>query len=163
MSVQVALATEFGGNDFRVTRWTERKWSDSDLDGHRAVLAARTPEPLRALRGMGAGRRQIVLTALWPISLGRLLLYFFYRWETCVREATVLGMLGVAVGIPVGWWAAARNVEVVSATLTNVYLLNEIESLQLPWPLLLVAAVIGIGGALLGALWPALDINRRDT
>ena len=25
----------------------------------------------------------------------RFLLYFFYRWETCVREATVLGMLGV--------------------------------------------------------------------
>ena len=23
------------------------------------------------------------------------LLYFFYRWETCLREATVLGMLGI--------------------------------------------------------------------
>ena len=30
-----------------------------------------------------------------PSALNRFLLYFFYRWETCVREATVLGMLGI--------------------------------------------------------------------
>jgi phosphonate transport system permease protein len=30
----------------------------------------------------------------------RFLLYFFYRWETCVREATVLGILGLA---SLGW------------------------------------------------------------
>jgi phosphonate transport system permease protein len=49
-----------------------------------------------ALRGLGAGRRQIALAGLLPLALGRWLLYFFYRWETCVREATVLGMLGMA-------------------------------------------------------------------
>ncbi len=27
--------------------------------------------------------------------LGRFLVFFFYRWETCVREATVLGFVGV--------------------------------------------------------------------
>ena len=48
-----------------------------------------------ALRGLGAGRRQIALAGLLPLALGRWLLYFFYRWETCVREATVLGMLGI--------------------------------------------------------------------
>jgi phosphonate transport system permease protein len=48
-----------------------------------------------ALRGIGAGRLQIVGFALLPALLPRLLLYFFYRWETCVREATVLGMLGI--------------------------------------------------------------------
>ncbi len=31
-----------------------------------------------------------------PESFTRLLLYFLYRFETCVREATVLGMLGIA-------------------------------------------------------------------
>lgn len=49
-----------------------------------------------ALRGLGAGRGQIAAFALLPENSSRLLLYFFYRWETCVREATVLGMLGIA-------------------------------------------------------------------
>ena len=49
-----------------------------------------------ALRAAGAGRFQMVWAAIFPLSLPRFLLYFFYRWETCVREATVLGMLGMA-------------------------------------------------------------------
>jgi len=53
----------------------------------------RAPE---ALHTAGVGRATIALTALVPLSLPRFLLYFFYRWETCVRESTVLGMLGVA-------------------------------------------------------------------
>ena len=51
--------------------------------------------PLRSLRMLGASRRQLGAVALLPLALPRLLLYFFYRFETCVREATVLGMLGV--------------------------------------------------------------------
>jgi len=31
-------------------------------------------------------------TEATEVSHPRLLLFFFYRWETCVREATVLGM-----------------------------------------------------------------------
>jgi len=49
-----------------------------------------------ALRALGAGRLQIVVGGLFPLTLPRFLLYFFYRWETCVREATVLGMLGIS-------------------------------------------------------------------
>lgn len=59
------------------------------------------PTPMMALRNLGAGRLQIAAAALFPLSLPRLLLFFFYRWETCVREATVLGMLGVA---SLGYW-----------------------------------------------------------
>ncbi len=54
------------------------------------------PERARALRALGASRAQIALSAVLPEVLPRFLLYFFYRWETCMREATVLGMLGVA-------------------------------------------------------------------
>ena len=54
------------------------------------------PRTPRALRALGASRFQIATTALWPQSMNRFLLFFFYRWETCVREATVLGMLGFA-------------------------------------------------------------------
>lgn len=53
------------------------------------------PGPLRSLRALGADRRQMMTFASLPDGLGRFLLYFFYRWETCVREATVLGMLGI--------------------------------------------------------------------
>lgn len=53
----------------------------------------RTPAALRAL---GADRLQVVLGAIYPQAMPRFLLFFFYRWETCVREATVLGMLGMS-------------------------------------------------------------------
>lgn len=64
---------------------------------------------LSALRALGAGRWQVAVSGIVPLSLGRFLLYLFYRWETCVREATVLGMLG---GLSLGFWiqdARARN------------------------------------------------------
>ena len=65
--------------------------------------------PLRSLRWLGAGRAQIALLAAAPVALARFLLYFFYRFETCVREATVLGLLGV---VSLGYWvqdARARH------------------------------------------------------
>ncbi|NNC87116.1 MAG: ABC transporter permease subunit [Akkermansiaceae bacterium] len=43
----------------------------------------------------GAGRQAAYLGALLPECFNRFLLLLFYRWETCIREATVLGMLGV--------------------------------------------------------------------
>ncbi|MDA1195512.1 MAG: ABC transporter permease subunit [Planctomycetota bacterium] len=68
-------------------------------------LAAETienadPRPAVALRALGASRTTIALTSIAPAILPRLLTYFFYRWETCVREATVLGILGLA---SLGW------------------------------------------------------------
>lgn len=53
------------------------------------------PATLQALRAVGASRTQVAAFAVLPAALGRFLLFFFYRWETCVREATVLGMLGI--------------------------------------------------------------------
>jgi len=55
-----------------------------------------SPGTLRALRGLGASRTKIIAVGVLPACFSRFLLYFFYRWETCVREATVLGMLGIA-------------------------------------------------------------------
>jgi len=65
--------------------------------------------PLAALRALGATRAQLALSAVFPLAFSRFLLFFLYRWETCVREATVLGMLGIA---SLGFWiqdARARN------------------------------------------------------
>jgi len=44
----------------------------------------------------GGSRSSAFLTSLLPDSFGRLVLFLFYRWETCIREATVLGMLGIS-------------------------------------------------------------------
>ena len=65
--------------------------------------------PLRSLAWLGARRTQIAVAAVAPLALTRFLLYFFYRFETCVREATVLGLLGV---VSLGYWiqeARARH------------------------------------------------------
>jgi phosphonate transport system permease protein len=65
--------------------------------------------PLRSLWWLGVRRRQITVFAVAPLALTRFLLYFFYRFETCVREATVLGLLGV---VSLGYWiqdARARH------------------------------------------------------
>lgn len=65
-----------------------------------ARLGAETVENLppstqRSLRGLGAPRSLELVAAVFPAALPRFLIYVFYRFETCVREATVLGMLGV--------------------------------------------------------------------
>ena len=79
-----------------------------------------------------------------------------------VTEVALLGLLGTALGLPLGYWAARANVGVVSQTLTNLYLLSAIEQLTIPPSLYALAVAIGAGGAVLGALWPALDLSRRD-
>lgn len=58
-------------------------------------------EAPRSLRSLGAGRMRIAAWVFFPELLPRLLLYFFYRWETCVRESTVLGLLGI---VSLGYW-----------------------------------------------------------
>ena len=94
------------------------------------------------LRCLGAGRGRII-----GLILG---------------EVAALGLAGVAVGLPVGYLAAAANVDFVSRTLTNIYLLHEIETLELSVWVYVLGATVGIGGALAGAILPALDISRES-
>ena len=73
------------------------------------VLENTESPPLVALRALGATRAQLVFSGVFPLAFSRFLLFFLYRWETCVREATVLGMLGIS---SLGFWiqdARARN------------------------------------------------------
>jgi putative ABC transport system permease protein len=94
------------------------------------------------LRSLGASRGQVLALVL--------------------LETAVLGLLGTAIGLPLGYLVAQGNVDTVSSTLTSIYLLSEIEQLRLPPLLVAVAILVGCGGALMGALLPALDIARRD-
>lgn len=43
----------------------------------------------------GDTRLNVFGTSLFPQVFNRFLIYFFYRWETCIKDATVLGMLGL--------------------------------------------------------------------
>lgn len=54
------------------------------------------PEVLASIRAVGASRRQVAVAGILPVVLPRAVLFLFYRWESCVRDATVLGMLGIA-------------------------------------------------------------------
>ncbi len=111
------------------------------LSSTQASLVRRRAE-FGLLRSLGATRRQLLFVM--------------------VTRTLLLGLLGVAIGLPLGYWVANANVDVVSATLTNIYLLSEIEQLRIsPW-LVLLAAAIGLGGALVGALLPAIDMARRN-
>ncbi len=77
-------------------------------------------------------------------------------------EVAVLGLLGVVIGLPLGALAAKANVDVVSATISNLYLLSEIERLDIPVWLYLLAAALGMLAAAAGALGPALDVARSE-
>lgn len=59
------------------------------------------PRPLEALHNLGASKANMAVHAVVPMGMARYLLYFFYRFETCVREATIIGMLGV---ISIGYY-----------------------------------------------------------
>jgi phosphonate transport system permease protein len=71
------------------------------------VIENQPPAATRQIMLGGATRLQCYLNSYLPESFNRLMLYLFYRWETCVREATILGMLG---GISLGYHIKiARN------------------------------------------------------
>jgi putative ABC transport system permease protein len=78
-------------------------------------------------------------------------------------ETTALGLMGVALGLPLGFVAAASYVDRVSSMLTNVYVLQRIETLQIPFWLYPLGVAIGMAGSVAGSVMPALDVSRRDT
>jgi putative ABC transport system permease protein len=95
------------------------------------------------LRSLGATRSQVLVLIL--------------------SEVAVVAMGGVLLGIPLGYGLARANLATVSATLSNLYLVQEVETLALPPVLFILAGVIGLGSALAGGLWPAIDMSRRDS
>ncbi|MFG0318032.1 MAG: FtsX-like permease family protein, partial [Planctomycetota bacterium JB042] len=107
----------------------------------RASLVRRRRE-LGVLRALGAGRGQV---------LGVIL-----------AEVALVGALGTALGVVLGWQAAASQLGAVSRTMTSLYLLDEVRELVFPPSTIALGALVGIGGSILGALGPALELVRRD-
>ncbi len=52
--------------------------------------------PVRSLQALGASPGQIILYSVLPQNLGRFLTYIFYRWEVCIRETVMVGLVGAA-------------------------------------------------------------------
>lgn len=71
------------------------------------VIENQIPTAAQQIALNGSSRLQCYLHSYLPESFNRYMLYLFYRWETCVREATILGMLGfVSLGYHIN---LARN------------------------------------------------------
>jgi putative ABC transport system permease protein len=111
---------------------------------HAATSAAlvRRREELGVLRAVGATRGQVVGIVL--------------------ADAALLGAVGSALGVPLGWAVARANLSAVSATLQNLYLLEAVERVEVPPSLVAAALAVGVAGALGGAIVPALDAARED-
>jgi len=80
-----------------------------------------------------------------------------------VSETGALGLLGVVVGLPLGYAVALRNLDTVSATLTNIYVLEGIDRLSLTPTVIMLGTAVGILGAMAGAIYPAWEMSRRET
>ncbi|MEL7356868.1 MAG: ABC transporter permease subunit [Cyanobacteria bacterium J06560_6] len=50
--------------------------------------------PLRGLRSLGASGGGVVLYGVLPMNLPRFLAYGLYRWEVCLRETVIVGLVG---------------------------------------------------------------------
>lgn len=59
------------------------------------VIDNNESEAAKVILASGGSRSTAFLGALLPGGFNRMALFLFYRWETCIREATILGMLGV--------------------------------------------------------------------
>ena len=96
----------------------------------RAALAARRQE-IGLYRALGASARRV----------GALLF----------GEVFLMALAGAALGIPVGALAAGASLDRISATISNLYLLERIESLTIDPQAVFVAGLVAVLAALLGA------------
>jgi putative ABC transport system permease protein len=74
---------------------------------------------------------------------------------TLLVEAGVLGLVGSALGIALGWLLARGMVDTIQATVNRLVRLVEVETVVLPLHAVLVGGVAGLGTSLLAAWWPA--------
>ena len=51
--------------------------------------------PVRGLRSLGASAGGVVFYGILPANLSRFLAYILYRWEVCLRETVIVGLVGV--------------------------------------------------------------------
>jgi phosphonate transport system permease protein len=60
------------------------------------VIEELDERPLRALSALGASGPQVFAYGIFPRALPNLVSYGLYRWEVCVRETVMVGVVGAA-------------------------------------------------------------------
>ncbi len=50
--------------------------------------------PVRSLHALGASPEQVILYGVLPQNMGRFLAYILYRWDVCMRETVIVGLVG---------------------------------------------------------------------
>lgn len=103
----------------------------------RASLMRRRKE-MGVLRSLGATRGQILRSVL--------------------AEAAALGAVGSGLGVALGYGAALANLDSVSGTVTDLYLLSAIRTLELPATIWVLALAGGVIGTVAGAAGPAAEV-----
>ncbi len=80
---------------------------------------------------------------------------------TLLAEAVALGLAGGLLGLPLAIVAADASVDRVSATLTNVYLLNEIRGVRVSGATVAFGLLLALVVPILATLGPTLELVRR--
>lgn len=52
------------------------------------------PEPIEALAQLGSPASSVLLYGTVPLTLPNFISYTFYRWEVCLRETVIVGLVG---------------------------------------------------------------------
>jgi putative ABC transport system permease protein len=79
---------------------------------------------------------------------------------TVLAEVAILGAVGAALGALAGIWLAGRMLSAVTRTINDLYFVASVSAISLEPATLIVAAVTGLGAALLAALVPSLEAAR---
>ncbi len=82
-------------------------------------------------------------------------------FRALLLEVALIGLVGAAAGIPLGFLGASAALDQVAATVTNFYLLERIESLRLTPEVAALAILVAVGAALLGALGEVFAASGR--
>ncbi len=98
-------------------------------------------------------RRELGILRAVGGTRGRILLLF-------LAEAAAIGLIGVAIGIPVGILLSRLAVEQVIRTVTALYILTVAEHVVIDPRTLLLGGVLGVAASVLSALPAAIEASR---
>jgi phosphonate transport system permease protein len=81
--------------------------------------------PLRAIKAGGATRSVVFLYGVLPSAIPQFVSYIFYRWEVCIRETVIVGLVGAGgFGRLLAEQQAAFDYRAMAATLIGIMALT---------------------------------------